>query len=321
MSTRLPSASFPTPDRVAQWAREEPALTRSALRSPRFWNALVEPAGLRVGAGSVPVGDRDAWLCTTPAAPSLESARQHLAREGYQSWPDLVRPEPCARLAQGITRLCARGWNAAFVVLLDDAWQLAHHLAAFVGGLLDDRVVFRGELSAFCVDPSLLGGRARGMPPHRDRHDAGTFDRGGLRLPRHCTTWVSLTEATVANGCMRVVPRSSALPPSAMKDERRLDEHARILETRPGTVLLWSGRTLHWGGEFDPTRARGPRVALAISLTDPARPSFGRPGRLAPDRLPSFDERRVMVSTLMRGLHPPAPGSPMDTVLRLMEGQ
>lgn len=303
-----------TPTRLARWAADDRPAARALARSPDFWSALVARSGLPVTAERPEAGPRGGWLRPKPEART--ELRGHLAAEGYARMPGLVDAARCDRLATAILELCALGWDAAFVALVDEVWPLAHHLAAELGGTLGDALAFHGEVSAFCVDPSRPGARERGVPPHRDRPGSGSFTHEGLALPRHCTAWISLTEATVGNGCMHVVPASADSPTAAR--EAPLEPRRFALETSPGTVLAWGGQALHWGGTVDAANARGPRVALAISLTHRALPSFGRLPAAHGGRLPTLAERLSLVATLVRGLQPPAAGSPMDVVLGLL---
>ena len=39
-------------------------------------------------------------------------------------------------LARGIVALCRRGWDAGFIGLCDEAWQLAHHITSVMGGVM-----------------------------------------------------------------------------------------------------------------------------------------------------------------------------------------
>lgn len=303
-----------TPTRLARWAAEDRPAARALARSPDFWSTLVARSGLAVTAGRGEPGPRSGWL--RPEAGARTQLREHLAAEGYARVPGLVDPARCDRLAAAILELCALGWDAAFVALVDEVWPLAHHLAVAVAGMLGGALAFHGELSAFCVDPSRPGARERGVPPHRDRPGSGSFTCEGQALPRHCTAWVSLTEATIANGCMHVVPASADSPAAAR--QAPLEPRRWALETSPGTVLAWSGQALHWGGTVDAASSRGPRVAVAISLTHRDLPSFGRLPGVHHGRLPTLAERLSLVTTLVRGLRPPAAGSAMDVVLGLL---
>jgi hypothetical protein len=100
------------------------------------------------------------------------------------------------------------------------------------------------------------------------------------------TVWLPLNEATVANGCLRVVPRThDELVPhcvisgiATIPDEFIPFERAIPLPMRPGSVLLMDKRTIH--GALDNESAD--QVRLSFDLR------YGRPGE--PTGRPNLDE-------------------------------
>lgn len=305
-----------TPAGVAEWAGQARAVAGEDLRSAGFWRALLADHGLHVSDAPISPGPAEDWL-DAPTAEACARARADIAAHGYMAWDQLVRADRCAALARGVVALCREGWDAAFIALTDEVWQLSCHIAAVMAGVLEPAMLFRRELFAFCVDPGLAAGRPRGVPAHRDRPDSGYGDIDGLALPRHCTCWLSLTAATVDNGCMYVVPTSAA-DAAALATPPRESELGRPLVTRPGTLLAWSGQAVHWGGRHD--GVHGPRAALALSMTHPEVPSLGGFAPVRADALPDLRERLALVGTFIPWLEPPAPGSAMAVVLELMRG-
>jgi hypothetical protein len=311
-----------SPADVACAAAVDRAAASRALRRPAFWHSLVAEHGLHVSGPPIDAGRAEDWL-SVPDAGSLARARSDLAGRGYLHWSRLVDPDRSASLARGVTALCRQGWDAALIGLVDEAWQLCFHLAAVMGSVMgghaDSTALFRRELFAFCVDPGLAAGRARGVPAHRDRPDSG-YDRvGGLALPRHCTCWVSLTDADEANGCMYVIP-TRADDDASLVHAPVESAQGRPLVTRAGDMLVWNGQVVHWGGRHAPDRARGPRIALSFSMTHPAIPSLGGFAAVQAT-LPGFAERLSLISTLVSWLNPPARGSAADVALGLLRDQ
>ena len=90
------------------------------------------------------------------------------------------------------------------------------------------------------------------------------------------TAWIALTESTVENGCLRVVPGSHLAPevPHAIRFSRNNllvrgqsaaaevpEERTRCVELRPGEMSLHHVRMLHGSG---PNASGGNRVGLAV---------------------------------------------------------
>jgi hypothetical protein len=314
--TDRPRAVPVTPAGMAELAARDRETATLSLHRAETWHSLVAEQGWHVSDGRPAPGSAESWLSAS-GADAFTRARSEIAARGYFRWQGLVDADRCARLARSVSALCRRGWDAAFIGLVDEVWQLCFHLAAIMRRVLEPSMLFRRELFAFCVDPELAAGRSRGVPAHRDRPDSG-FDRvDGLAMPRHCTCWLSLTEADEANGCMYLVPAradddaSLASPPLESK-------LGLPLPTRAGDLLAWNGQAVHWGGRRDAARARGSRISLAFSLTDSRIPSIGGFAPVEPDTLPGLAERLSLVAALQQWLNPPARGSAMETVLHLL---
>ena len=308
-----------TPAGIADWAARDRGEAGRRVRSVEHWRSILGEHGLRVSEGPLAPGPAEAFLRGPIGAQDARArARQEIAEQGYLAWPELVRADRCAALARGVVALCRRGWDAGFIGLTDEAWQLSWHLATVMGGVLEPSMMFRRELFAFCVDPSLAAGRSRGVPAHRDRPDSGYAMQGGLPLPRHCTCWLALTEASLANGCMHVVPARADDEAALASPPREVG--GRPLEAAPGTLLAWSGQAVHWGGRHDGTPSRGPRIALTFSMTHPEVPSIGGFAPVHADTLPGFYERLSLVGTVIPWLEPPARGSAMELVFGLLRG-
>ena len=115
--------------------------------------------------------------------------------------------------------------------------------------------------------------------PHRDfSFDEAHFPDGA---PRVCNVWMPLTDATVDNGCLWVVPREF----DPMYDQPAHYDHARpatpafekgvtklrfpIAAARPlpcaaGSAIAWHN-VIHWGGACG-KRATVPRIAVAATF-------------------------------------------------------
>lgn len=107
----------------------------------------------------------------------------------------------------------------------------------------------------------------------------------GLEPPLSFSFWIAISEATVANGCLRFIPgarrvlKSVPSGPGAratlLVDESEVDESKAVdMVLRPGQCVVFTDRALHASG----TNTSGAtRMALAVRLTVPAvrvRPHF-----------------------------------------------
>ena len=94
-----------------------------------------------------------------------------------------------------VRRLIKRGWPASLLLVYDEAWVMAHQLAALMAAVSGGCANSLDTL-AWSVTPAL--GQA-GFAPHRDRQPAdvpGSFRADGT--PKYATCWVALSEASVA---------------------------------------------------------------------------------------------------------------------------
>jgi ectoine hydroxylase-related dioxygenase (phytanoyl-CoA dioxygenase family) len=135
-------------------------------------------------------------------------------------------------------------------------------LARVVVRLVGENV--KGFASQFFIKHAGMPGNAW----HQDENFVPTRDRS------LCTAWIALDEATVENGCLRMIPGSHAsgvLYPMRPHNSRDLDraeecydfpglETAVPIELRPGSAVFFSGYILH--SSTTNKRASGFRRAL-----------------------------------------------------------
>ncbi len=131
---------------------------------------------------------------------------------------------------------------------------------------------------------SVFPKRARD-PGHVTMHQDGTY--WGLEGGAVTTAWIALTDSTVENGCMRVVPGSHRLEIQPHRDtfgadnmltrgqvvEVDYDEDCVVdVELRAGEMSLHHVRAIHGSG---PNRSAGSRVGFAARYVTPdARPTL-----------------------------------------------
>ena len=144
---------------------------------------------------------REGWVVPRYRLPPARVGRMVDALEALLRANPGVRPEKLVSAhIEGDNGEGVRG-SRAFLELALDA-----EIVELVSGVLGDDVILWG-CHVFCK-PAVEGYET---PWHQDGH------YWPIRPLATCTAWVALEPSTVANGCLRVIPRSHA--------ERRLHEH------------------------------------------------------------------------------------------------
>ena len=245
-----------------------------------YWCQLAP--GLLVG-GSLPPQE-------TETASNVAGAIRALRDEGVFHLRGAVAPGAIAPLNDGIDRVVAAGWPAVFAFVYDEFWLCARSGA--IGRLVAD--VLGADAAQIPhvwthVVPAADG--ASGWRPHVD----------GALGSRRLSCWMALSEATLDNGCMHVIPRHQAPPRFA----ERLDEgttftaaeltaalqSATAMPAAAGDVLGWTFDVVHWGGR---ARAGQPeRRSLSFEYIASSETPYEdeRPTLPLADGLPSFPIR------------------------------
>ena len=237
-----------------------------------YWQRL-NPA-LSVGAGRSAIA-----LEAAPLAPSdIATQLAKLRREGYFQTAPVLDPDVLGRMRQAIDTLRAERWPAVFAYVYDEFWEIVRSpsLVSLVSEFLGRGYRQNSRIWAFYVPPSR---GARGWHPHSDTGDESRL-----------TVWVPLTEATLDNGCMYVIPRDR-LPDELRGDYHALDhvthtqmdrllQSTRALPSPAGAFLGWNHELIHWGsvssGHVEP------RISLAVEFV-------GLDAATTPDESPLSD--------------------------------
>jgi hypothetical protein len=217
--------------------------------SREHWAALCPELGI----------ERAAPVPAEPAPPDpavLESFR-HLR---YCATAPVADPERCDRLARAVETLRQAGWPASFALVYDEPWQLMMEgparglAAAMLGGrplLMTDGAMHHVRAAA----------HARGWRPHSD----------GAAIQRRVSVWLALTDATLDNGCIYVIPKTAEIAPAMANfeagelpfgDAVLLMHHARALPIDAGAMLGWDYDVIHWGAIA--RSAPTPRISMAF---------------------------------------------------------
>jgi ectoine hydroxylase-related dioxygenase (phytanoyl-CoA dioxygenase family) len=219
-------------------------LTRSALDAS-YWRRLVPD--FHVGGDASPIE------CAPLVASDVEAAIRTQAYDGYFRLNGVIAPEGVRRLNAAINAVVDAGWPPSFVFMYDEAWQSARSpaLTRVIESVLGPGFHQICHVWAHVVKP-VIG--ASGWSPHTDGH-TDTSPAGRM------SAWVGLTEATLDNGCMHVIPRRavSSTPDLLARFQQRDGQFARpevsqllqsthALVTSPGDALGWGFDVIHWGG-------------------------------------------------------------------------
>jgi hypothetical protein len=226
---------------------------------PAYWQRL--NPDLSIGARRS--ADRLEVAPLAPAETTTQLAK--LRREGYFQTPPVLVPEILGRMRHAITNLRREHWPAVFAYVYDEFWEVVRSpsIVRLASDFLGSGYRQNSRIWAFYVAPSR---GARGWHPHAD-----TGDKSRL------TVWVPLSDATLDNGCMYVVPRDRlsddlrgdyhALDNITHAQLNRLLQSSRALPTPAGAFLGWDHELIHWGsvsaGHVEP------RISLAMEFAAP----------------------------------------------------
>lgn len=243
----------------------------------------------------------------------VATLKARLINDGFFTLEDLPWYPSLRAMREGVRRLQRRGWPATLLLVYDEAWVMAHQisalLAAVSGGCANSL-----DTLAWSVTPSL--GQA-GFAPHRDRQPAdvpNSFRADGT--PKYTTCWVALSEASVENSCLYLVPRGhdagydvgddhSADAEDPLITTLRSDaavQAVRACPLRPGGCVIFSHRAMHWGSSGRPDCDKA-RISISFGHSDASfeRPYFARPDRELP--YPKTGMRLALASAQLIAYH------------------
>jgi ectoine hydroxylase-related dioxygenase (phytanoyl-CoA dioxygenase family) len=229
------------------------------VRSGDYWRGLAPH--LSLGAA----GRVEAAAAAIPAAP-LDAAAADVRRRGYFQLDGVVPPHTIQNLRRAVEVLAAAGWPVVFSFVYDEFWAITR--SAPVLGLV------RRVLGEDCVQ--LEGIWTHYVKPVRGSHGwAPHVDSTGYRNgPGGLGVWFALSEATLDNGCMHVIPSDlvaeqtaaefSTISSFTARETRHLLQSARALPARAGTMMGWDFNVIHWGGTCHD--ATEPRISTAMEF-------------------------------------------------------
>lgn len=192
----------------------------------------------------------------------LDSRVAHMARAGYLQAAPFGDPDVIAALHLGVERIREAGWPPVFLFVYDQVWDLARtpSVQALLRAVLGPG--YREDTLVWCFHVAPKAG-ASGWAPHFD----------GPEKSNRMTVWFPLTDATLDNGCMYVVP-DGALPASIpngggevsvnWSDLSATLRSARALPCDAGGLLSWRFHILHWSSVAVDSAV--PRISVAMEF-------------------------------------------------------
>ena len=257
-------------------------------RDAAHWRAL---------APELAVGDDRAVSPLPVADDAMRETASQLRHDRYFRTPILIAPGVLAAMNRALDRVTAAGWPPVFVMVYDAFWRACRvpALARLLEAHFESDFVQIPHLWIHIV-PAVGG--AIGWMPHFD----------GLRQAR-VSVWLALTDATVDNGCIHIVPpevlpevfRTTNLDTTVvMSDVLRAMHGTRAMPVRAGAALGWEFDVFHWGG-----RAVNPlseRRAISMEFLSAAHAPEADEVPVIANRgaLPSFEERLQVIALALQ---------------------
>lgn len=223
-----------------------------------------------------------------------EESILRLRREGYDQIDPIFPAPRMANLAQAVQRVVDAGFPTPLAMVYDEFWQLIPALDRLLRPILGGAYVIVPDYWIYHIDGQRELG---GWEGHRD-DETGQWTLRDDGSPTLLTLWIPLTDATLDNACMYVLPtdRDPNFPDNVEKDAVPFEllPEVRALPADAGSVLIWNQYALHWGAQRSP-RARGPRISLAIYVQSAdVDPYLAQP--LDTSAPLSFEERLAIAS-------------------------
>ncbi len=165
-----------------------------------------------------------------------------------------------ASLANAVTALHSKGVHPCFLYVFDEAWDVLDALRPRLSRYLGHAFEALADVWAWRIDPRVDRG---GWPIHR-----GTSEdvRDPVGTPGLVNVWIALTDASVRNACMHVVPFDrDPHYPDDMANLGDLENRGVAVPTPAGSALAWNANVAHWGGTCDPLYSV-PRISMSFTV-------------------------------------------------------
>jgi hypothetical protein len=269
--------------------------------SPDYWRGLCP---------QVPLETPDILIKTAPVDHcSVEDSVSQFNARGYFKAGPLIPETAVALMRECVEVVRNAGWPPVFAFAYDPFWAITRipYVVQFLNAVLGPEFnIIMSRVWCYYIPP-VRG--AAGWAPHADDY---------RRHQNRLTLWIPLTDATLDNGCMYVVPKDFIYGNGAPAKERlraasiandyclELLQCCRALPAGAGSLLGWDPRTIHWGSKcHEPT---APRISIGCEFASkgvvprPHKREELWPGQ-PEGKLPTFTQRIRHVALSIRIHH------------------
>jgi hypothetical protein len=176
---------------------------------------------IQVAGGSLSILDEDAEarkiageiLSDRPPEERMDELRRQLEATGFMTTeePRDRVCDKCESILAGMKALRRAGVPAFFIWMYNEPWEVMRTMWRRAEALLGSECVLEPTVAAYHLDhkSAAAGGNAyvgtNFALPHRDYTYSDTYNAQGQ--PQLLTVWVPVSDITVDNGCMYVVPK------------------------------------------------------------------------------------------------------------------
>lgn len=220
---------------------------------------------------------------------AVELYRTRLIDEGYVQTPHLSWDEWFSNIREAIKLLEHLNIPLPFIFVFCEPWLLASKFHVILENIFGEKYNILPDFWVWHVDPKKRGA---GWGPHRDKGPTSLFQNG---KPKSLTLWLPLTDATIDNGCMYLLPANRDPTYSSGEiNKAQIDlQNIVAVPAGAGSALIWNQAILHWGAKALPRNA-APRISVAFEFQIANVTPFNQP-LLKPLTIPNFEIRLKLV--------------------------
>lgn len=193
---------------------------------------------------------------------TIEPLASRFQKEGYLRVDQIIPKQQVGRLRECTENLRRAGWPLVFGFVYDEFWLVTRTSAMtkLLSSILGPAYKQIPKMWTHHVVPQ--GGA--GWPPHVD----------GSGRANRATVWVALSDATLENGCMYLIPKDAtpariarnflSLKTITQNSARTLLMNTRALPVSAGGVICWDHSVIHWGSKS--SGVAEPRLAISLEF-------------------------------------------------------